>query len=356
MSQFFQYTEQLTKVLKKATQGNRLKIGFLGGSITQGCSPSLPENAYVERVTRWFKEKFPTATIEMINAGVGATGSLIGVHRVERDIIAYNPDIVFVEFAANDTTPKKDTHLSYESLIRKLRIQLPEAAIVEIFMTLESGESAEEEETKIAQHYHVPYVSYRQEIFKNIKAGLYRWTDIETDEVHPNDRGHQIVADLITDLIEEALDKEVDAHFTYTLPETTVFGAPYLEGKLIEFKDLKITEETGFVATKETFRTINTGYEVVEGAENISLTCKVEGKNVFLLYVKGIEEERAKIEITVNGQKRAPLDTFFEQGWGNYPETYPLWSSDEKQEVTITINMPETGTVKKLNLLGFLVS
>ena len=310
----------------------------------------------LERVTKWFKEKFPTTKIERINAGVGATGSLIGVHRVGRDIIKHNPDIVFVEFAANDVTPKKDTNVSYESLIRKLVTKLPESAMVEIFMTLQSGESAEEEETKIAEHYQIPSVSYRQEIFKNIEAGLYKWEDIETDEVHPNDRGHGIIADLIAELMEYALEKEVDYQTDYQVPKETVFGAPYLEGNLVEFKDLHIVEEKGFEATEETFRTINTGYASVKGAQKVSLTCEVEGKNVFLLYVKGIEEERATIGIKVNGEKVDTLDTFFKNGWGNYPETYPLFKSDTKQKVTIQIEMLEPEKGKKLNLLGILVS
>ena len=356
MSKVFQYTEQLTGVLKKAAQGENLKIGFLGGSITQGCNPKLPENAYVERVTKWFKEKFPNIIVERINAGVGATGSLIGVHRAQRDIIKHKPDIVFVEFAANDVTPKTDTDISYESLIRKLVTKLPEAAVVEIFMTLQTGESAEEEETQIAKHYKIPTVSYRQEIFKNIEAGLYKWEDIETDEVHPNDRGHGIIADLVAELMEYALEQEVNHQFVYEIPKEAIFGVPYLEGNLIEFKDLKMIEETGFTDTEETFRTINTGYAAVDGASKVSLTCEVEGKNVFLLYVKGIEEERARVDITVNGEKIERLDTFFEDGWGNYPETYPVFSSQTKQKVTITIEMLASEQRKKLNLLGFLVS
>lgn len=356
MVHFLQDTEQLSKVLKKALQGGNLKIGFLGGSITQGCSPIFSENAYVERVIKWFKEKFPNTIIEGINAGVGATGSLIGVHRVERDLIRYNPDIVFVEFAANDVTPKKDTNLSYESLIRKLVTKLPEAAIVEIFMTLESGESAEDEETRIAEHYSIPYVSYRQEIFKNIEVGTYRWEDIETDEVHPNDRGHGIVADLIITLMEDALEQDVESCYKRKIPESTIFGAPYLEGNLIEFRDLNIIEEIGWSETEEAFRTINTGYASLVGEDKVSLTCTVEGKNVFLLYVKGIEEERAQVDITVNGEKIERLDTFFEEGWGNYPETYSLFSSDVRQEVTIKIEMLGAEKGKILNLLGFLVS
>lgn len=357
MKQNFKDIQKLTNVLKEAEKKGKLKIGFLGGSITQGCNPSLPENAYVERVTRWFKERFPKVEVEKINAGVGATGSLIGVHRVERDIIAHKPDLVFVEFAANDVQGEGvDTSISYESLIRKLRLKLPEAALVEIFMTLETRESAQEEEMKIAEHYKIPYVSYHDEIFSKIDAGEYTWEDIETDEVHPNDRGHGIVADLIKELMEAALKEEIDASYKDEVPETTVFRVPYLEGRLIEIKNLKIIEEKGFEKTEETYRTINTGCKAIEEAAEHVLCCEVEGKNVFLLYTKGIEKDRATIQIKVNGQKLAPLDTSFEGGWGNYPETYPLLLGDTKTKVTIEITMNEADSNKKLNLLGFLVS
>lgn len=357
MKQNFKDIQKLTNVLKEAEKRGKLKIGFLGGSITQGCNPTLPENAYVERVTRWFKERFPNVEVEKINAGVGATGSLIGVHRVERDIIAHKPDLVFVEFAANDVQGEGvDTSISYESLIRKLRLKLPEAALVEIFMTLETRESAQEEEMKIAEHYKIPYVSYHDEIFSKIDAGEYTWEDIETDEVHPNDRGHGIVADLIKELMEAALKEEIDASYKDEVPETTAFRVPYLEGRLIEIKDLKIIEEKGFEKTEETYRTINTGCKAIEEATEHVLCCEVEGKNVFLLYTKGIEKDRATIQIKVNGQELAPLDTSFEGGWGNYPETYPLLLGDTKTKVTIEITMNEADSNKKLNLLGFLVS
>ena len=268
MQHTFKHIEKLTNLLKRLEAGDHLKLGFIGGSITQGCNPSVPEHAYVERVTRGFKEKYPGVKVERINAGVGATGSLIGVHRVERDIIKYQPDIVFVEFAANDVSPKINTNLSYESLIRKLLLELPStSAVVEIFMTLQDGESAEEEETAIAEYYKLPSVSYRKEIFSQIKAGSYTWEDIETDEVHPNDRGHGIVASLIQELVEEAIKQEVSKDYRYRMPEKPLFSDIYVEGQLLEIKEITILEEIGFSPSVENFRTINTGYSANLDAE-----------------------------------------------------------------------------------------
>lgn len=357
MKHAFKYMEKLTNVLRKIEVEGYLKIGFIGGSITQGCNPSVPENAYVERVTSWFKERFPNVQVERINAGVGATGSLIGVHRVERDIIRYQPDIVFVEFAANDVSPKKNTNLSYESLIRKLLLGLPStSAIVEIFMTLQDGESAEEEEEAIAEYYQLPSVSYRKEIFSQIKAGTYTWEDIETDEVHPNDRGHGIVSSLIQELMEEAFKQERPTEYSYKIPEKPFFSDRYVEGQLLEFKEAILIEESGFLPSIESFRTINTGYNAQLDAEKVYLKCEVEGKNVFLLYVRGIDAVRAKAQITINGEEGMILDTSYPNGWGNYPEVCLLASGDKKEKYRIEVSIPQEERGHKLTLLGFLVS
>lgn len=357
MQHTFKYIEKLTNLLRGLEAGDHLKLGFIGGSITQGCNPSVPEYAYVERVTRWFKEKYPSVEVERINAGVGATGSLIGVHRVERDIIKYQPDIVFVEFAANDVSPKTNTNLSYESLIRKLLLDLPStSAIVEIFMTLQDGESAEEEEAAIAEYYKLPSVSYRKEIFSQIEAGNYRWEDIETDEVHPNDRGHGIVASLISELVEEALKQEISKDYRYIMPKKPLFSDIYVEGQLLEFKEVTILEEIGFSSSVENFRTINTGYSANLDVEKVYLKCEVEAKNIFLLYVKGIDEIRAKAKIIIDGKEELLLDTRYPNGWGNYPETYQLVAGENKKKHVIEVSMPEEELGNKLTLLGFLVS
>lgn len=355
MGECFKYTTQLTKVLRKAAEGESISIAFLGGSITQGCSPTDPKNAYVERVITWFENKWPQVEVKKINAGVGATGSLIGVHRMNRDIIQYQPDLVFVEFAANDIPPKTQTHLSYEGIIRKLVKNLKETAVVALFMTTDDGTSAEAEQTKIVDYYQLPRVSYREEVLKQIKLGTYTWQDIAVDEVHPNDRGHGILAGLITHLLEYALQQEVSNEL-YIMPEKPLYTKQYDECQLVEFQAITPLEETGFRFVKQSFRTLNTGYEAEEKADKVYFKWEVEARNIYLLYVRGIELDRAKMQIKVNGQQLADVDTFFKDGWGNYGDTVALVVGNEKMTYTIEVSLAQEEVGKKLTLLGFLVS
>lgn len=349
-------TEKLRCVLQKVEAGETITIGFLGGSITQGCSPSLPENAYVERVYKWFKERFPKANINRINVGVGATGSLIGVHRVERDLLVHKPDLVFVEFAANDIPPKEKTHLSYESLIRRILTTLKETAIVEIFMTLQDGTSAEEEQAAIAKYYGIPIVSYRQEIFKEINKGTYTWEDIETDEVHPNDRGHGIIADLVIGLVEDVMKNPISDIEQEDMPQKPLCDAPYEKGQLLSCNEVAFIKSVGFTESKEQFRTIGNGYQTEEGTKEAELVCELEGSHIFLLYVKGIEDVRGKIMITIDDNPAVVLDTYFENGWGNYPETYPILESGDHKKHKITLKIMQEADKNLVSLLGFLVS
>lgn len=349
--------KRLAKALNKAKQGEKeLVIGFLGGSITQGCTPSIPENAYAMRVYKWIKNKFRDISIKYINAGIGATGSLIGVHRVEQDLLCYQPDIIFVEFAANDVPPNRLTAEAYESLIRRIINTCPEVAIVEICMTLEDGTSAEIQQKQIAQHYNIPVVSFRQEVFNQIKKGTYTWKDIAVDEVHPNDKGHEIVAGLITELLECACDYKgacEDRRRENPVGET-LFSDKYVKGTILNSYSLEPIEMKGFIPSEEGFKTLNKGWKLINNHE-ASFTCEITAKNIFLLYVKGIEVDRAKVEIAINN-KSIELDSFFENGWGSYAEVCALTNGNIEQKHSVCIRIVDTNPNACFNILGFLVS
>lgn len=88
----------LTRLQKALAKGS-VTLGFIGGSITE----QNPKNRWPEYVSAWFTKTFPDVRITLENAAIGATGSELAVFRVERDLINRNCDIVFIEFAVNDS-------------------------------------------------------------------------------------------------------------------------------------------------------------------------------------------------------------------------------------------------------------
>ncbi len=96
-----------------------VNIVYLGGSITQGAGVTDKSQCWVSRIGEYFKGKYPEKTINNYNAGLGGTGSDMGIMRLERDVLSKNPDYVFIEFAVNDIG-KAEAARHMESIVRSL--------------------------------------------------------------------------------------------------------------------------------------------------------------------------------------------------------------------------------------------
>lgn len=353
---YYDYTEKLSLVLEKARQGQAITIGFLGGSITQGCNPSVSENAYAVRVYNWLKEFLAPTEVRYINAGIGATGSLIGAHRMVEDLLQHKPDIIIVEFAANDVPPTDESKKSYESVIRGIIEHLPETAVIELMMTLEDGTSAQAQQVQIGHHYKVPMVSYRQEIFNGIAAGEYTWEDIETDNVHPNDRGHEIVAGLLANLFEVADKNKVPVDYKYEMPQEVLFSKKYSDGVILNRNNFRPLYTGSFFPCNDGFKTLCVGWKAEQCENNKALVCKVEAKNVHLLYRKNVGEQMGVAEVTIDYDKKLEVDSSFPNGWGDYAETAMLIEEEDCKEHVIEIKLKEGKASDTFTVLGLLVS
>ena len=75
---------RVASFLRRLKNGEKLSVGFIGGSITQGTAASTPDECYASRIWQGLAEK--NGELEYVNAGIGATDSYTGVHRIERDL------------------------------------------------------------------------------------------------------------------------------------------------------------------------------------------------------------------------------------------------------------------------------
>jgi lysophospholipase L1-like esterase len=108
---------------RRAQAGERLSVVFFGASLTWGANASnQSETSYRAVIRDRLEEHYPQAHFHCYDAAIGGTGSQLGAFRLDRDVFAHDPDLVFVDFTANDDINGDDVEkmASYESILRRL--------------------------------------------------------------------------------------------------------------------------------------------------------------------------------------------------------------------------------------------
>lgn len=338
---------RLANVIKKLKNGEEVTVGFIGGSITQGTSAGN-DLCYAKLTADWLQQTYSDAKVNYINAGIGATGSYIGVHRVTNDLLSKNPDLVFVEFSVNDTTEFTDRNKeSYDSLLRTIWKSSTNPAIITIATTQEDGTSFQDQHAEIVKHYDLPMISYRNTILDTIKHGDIVWKDISDDNIHPNVPGHKIVSQLLQAYISD-VDKNIDSisgdESDFSAPAT---NAGYENGSLLTLATAGDTViANGLIKSNESNFGGFDGYWFFKGSaksdlSSTDLTFKVNAKNIGILYGKYVTAG-CTADVYVDDELVTTLSSDFTGGWGNYVECAQLKSFDTAGEHTVKI-VPKAG-------------
>lgn len=194
---------RIARVMKKAARGEAVTVGFLGGSITQGCMSSTPQTCYAYLVYQWWCNKFPGAEVTYVNAGIGGTTSQFGVARADSDLLARGIDFAVVEFSVNDDN---NAHFleTYEGLVRKLYGHGTSPAVLIVnSVRYDDGTNAQEQHVKVGKAYGIPCVGMKPTIYEKVLDGTFTSRDVTEDDLHPNDLGHALMAEVITDFLED---------------------------------------------------------------------------------------------------------------------------------------------------------
>ncbi len=193
-----------------------LNIVYFGGSVTAGHGATKADlTSWRGLVSSWFSSSFPNAKINNYNASIGGSGSHHGAFRCENDVLAYKPDLVFVEFAMNDVycgTDISNIKLYYESIIRQIKEAYPDCDIVSLYITDKGSASdtvlpdASQAQEFIAEAYGIPSINLGGAICStmNYKSDT-EWAKHFIDIVHPTDAGYAAYFDAIKEYLESEL-------------------------------------------------------------------------------------------------------------------------------------------------------
>nr|XP_031858962.1 uncharacterized protein CI109_005630 [Kwoniella shandongensis]KAA5526034.1 hypothetical protein CI109_005630 [Kwoniella shandongensis] len=212
---------RMRRMLQKAREGGVMKIGVLGGSVSacHGVHPSTdyPQGdpkgpgCYTTLLKDWFDNTFPGAGHELMNGAIGGMDSsyyaFCGTHHIATDT-----DLIILEFDVND-----QTDIIYQAFFDQLLRALSEFPSQPAILILGAwGPQVAQDQgygdpqivhAPISLYYDVPYLSMKRLLFNH----YLRYPEstaqafFQPDILHPNARGHRILADLLISYLESEL-------------------------------------------------------------------------------------------------------------------------------------------------------
>ena len=205
---------------RRARNGERLDVVFFGASLTWGANASDPLlTSYRALTGRRLQRHYPDAHFTFWDGAIGGTGSQLGVFRFDRDVLRHKPDLVFLDFSANDgiNGDDEETLASYESLVRRVITEAKCPLVQVIFPFQWDVQSADLEKMKrrtahlaIARHYNTVVGDAIQLAIERIKSGETTLQKIwPIDGVHPGDTGYELFADAAWSALRKGVAEKV---------------------------------------------------------------------------------------------------------------------------------------------------
>lgn len=304
--------DKLANTYYKLNTEKKLKIGYIGGSVTGGTGGT---NGYcwASATTEWFKSTFPNAAIDAKNVAWGGTSSFWGYFRMDTDnsgrdnLIKFAPDIVFVEFSVNDgyahLTRMQSTYYM-EGIVKKLRAANPKVDIVFVFVTNSSKLGKDDDfisaHKDVAAHYGIPTVNVGKALIDEMNRTGNTWEYYVTDSVHPNNTGYKVYADFLAADLKAKLITSPDKSGLkdHAKPAHDLVSNSGVTSQLIAADS--IANQTAFTAIdSKAVNCPDLGGKHMFGKQGAKMTVEFEGRGFGFLCDGGTG---GKVKVTVGGK------------------------------------------------------
>jgi lysophospholipase L1-like esterase len=244
----------------RARSGEPLSVVFFGGSLTWGANASDPEvTSYRALMGAYLRAKYPKCPFTFWDAAIGGTGSRLGIFRLDRDVLSRKPDLVFLDFTANDDLGGTDLvplH-TYESILRRLiGAGVP---VEQVFLGFKYNFGSGYDLTKLFRRrdhltlsgaYHTAVGDCFPYVEQKLQDGTAEMKTLwPFDGSHPDDPGYALFFQAVRNGYERAVADKT----TCIVPATAVFGDDFMQPRRVPLVDL-VAYPKGWSRAK-TFRT-----------------------------------------------------------------------------------------------------
>ncbi len=187
-------------------------VVFFGDSITQGYGVR-PDESFPSLVAR-------DLGLAFVNAGVAGDTTAAGLGRVERDVLVHRPRMALVEFGGNDflrRIPLDETLRNLDTMVKTLTDQGMLVVILEVNVGLMGD--------PYLKAYRAVGERYGAVVVEAILGDILGDPDLKVDSIHPNARGHRLIADRVVKVLRPLL-LEADRRRGSAVRQSREFSLP----------------------------------------------------------------------------------------------------------------------------------
>jgi hypothetical protein len=235
----------------RANDQDILKVAFMGGSLTWGANTTDPQlYSYRALIGDHLRTRYPHTPLRFLDASLGGQGSQLAVFRLNRDVIAHHPDLLFLEYSVNDDSSASDEErlASFESLVRRVIMEAKCPVFISILAirddVIENPPSRPRNEAhqRIAEAYGCGLAMVAPWIRQQIAGGKVRIEEIwgnplwpgPSDHVHPGNIGQALYAEVIWRSFLDAIDRRI----TCRMPEKMLHAPTYMDQQRFRLSDV----------------------------------------------------------------------------------------------------------------------
>lgn len=304
----FKLRKGLSNFFKRAKENKEIRVGYLGGSITQA------DLGYRKQTTKYISELLPNNKIVELGFGIPGTDADLGACRVAEQLLSQRPDLVFIEFAANGGFPQ-----GMEGIIRQVKKASPHTDICLLYVATASQLADYQRGNlllhialleQLADHYQLPsvhmavypawMVQQKKLIAKGDAKDKFGRPVFTEDGVHPLQSGGNLYGAAIARMFTAAFKCPVSDETGVTSLPMALYKDQWENARWLDPKEGAIfSDDWKEIPTSGPLQQFSAWFPTVMTADKPGAFCKIrfEGEAIGLFDIGGPEVGQLAVEL-----------------------------------------------------------
>ncbi|MDA1158122.1 MAG: GDSL-type esterase/lipase family protein [Planctomycetota bacterium] len=198
------------KIRKTLLSGDPVKVVCFGDSVTGVYYHSGSHRAYTDMLGIALQRVSGVPNVEMINAGISGHTTVNALARIDRDVLAHNPDVVTVMFGLNDMTRVSldDYRANLKTIVEKCRSVGAEVVLATPNNVIDTPSRPTNKlimycdvVREVGRETGVSICDTYQQLDGIRAIEPFGWRLMMSDAIHPNMAGHKSMAERLAQTI-----------------------------------------------------------------------------------------------------------------------------------------------------------